>query len=58
MAWPAYPKLQILADCPGNEVCLTIDSAVALGLWAKNMSRVKETLDGCPYIVWEGTGTP
>lgn len=52
--WPEDPTLQIITeDCPVGRVCLTISSAVAIGYWARDLSRVKETLDGCPYIEWE-----
>lgn len=47
---PVYPEVVLVEDCPEEAVCLTPESAVELGLWVREMTRVEEAIGACPYV--------
>ncbi len=49
-AWPVKPPVVYTDDCVDGGVCLTVDSAVDLGEYLRDVEHVEEALDGCPSL--------
>lgn len=49
-AWPVKPEVVYTDDCVDGAVCLTVDSAVDLGSYLREVEDVEEALDGCPSL--------
>jgi hypothetical protein len=54
-AMPSDPGVEIYDEkCPEGMVCISLQSAVDIGRWVKQVIRIKEQLDLCPHIHWNG----
>ena len=49
-AWPTPPVLELRDDCPESAVCLTLESAVAMALWIREMRRIQAILETCDGV--------
>lgn len=49
-AFPEAPDIVLSADCPDTAVCLTLESAVSLGNWARAVVRWHEAVASCPGV--------
>jgi len=49
--WPAPPQLEPGAECTEDAVCLTVDSAVKLGEWVREVYRYHAAIALCSNVV-------
>ena len=49
-AWPEFPEVYLVNDCPEGLVCITVGDHTAIAVWLNQIERIHDTLKGCVNV--------